>query len=60
MISMLDVILYVVAIYVTVAFVVTITDVALAVMYARGYYHRHPELEPPDRFFVRIGLWGVR
>lgn len=60
MVTMLDVILYLVVVFAVVSFVVAITDVALAVMYARGYYRRHPELEPPDRFLVRLGLWGVR
>jgi hypothetical protein len=60
MISMFDVILYVMAVCACFGLVWIATDVALAVMFARSYYRRHPELEPPDRFLVRLGLWGVR
>jgi hypothetical protein len=57
---MISVILYVVAVFVTVLSVWGATEVALGVMYARDYYGRHPELEPPDRFLVRLGLRGIR
>jgi hypothetical protein len=60
MVSMSDVILYLVVVFVALGSIVLATDVALAVMYARDYYRRHPELEPPDRYWVRIGLRGVR
>lgn len=60
MVSMVDVILYLVAAFVVLGIVWLATDVALAVMYARDYYRRHPEFEPPDRFLVRLGLKGVR
>lgn len=57
---MRDVILYVVAVLVAFWLVFAAVEVSLAVMYARGFYRRHPELEPPDRFLVRVGLRGVR
>lgn len=60
MVSMYDVILYLVVVCAALGFIVMATDVALAVMYARDYYRDHPELEPPDRFWVRLGLWRVR
>lgn len=58
--SMLTIIGYLVVVAACFSFVLALTDVGCAVMYARDYYRRHPELEPPDRFWVRIGLWGVR
>jgi hypothetical protein len=27
---------------------------------ARQYYREHPDAIPPDKFLVRLGLWGVR
>lgn len=59
-VSMLDVLGYVLVVVAAFCFVALVTDVALAVMYARDYYSRHPELEPPDKRLVRIGLRGIR
>ena len=58
--SMLTIIGYLVAVAGFVSAVYVVSEVGLAVMYARSYYRRHPELVAPDRFWVRIGLWGVR
>jgi hypothetical protein len=60
MVSMRDVILYMVGAFSVCLLVYAATDVALAVMYARDFYRRHPELTPPDKFLVRLGLRGVR
>lgn len=59
-VSMVDVILYLVVVFMVVGIVTLATDVALAVMYARDYYRRHPELDPPNKRLVRLGLRGIR
>ena len=59
-VTMLDVCLYVAAVLALVLYVFVVTEVGLGVMYARAYYRQHPELEPPNRRFVRLCLRGVR
>ena len=38
----------------------TIAQVVGAVREARAFYRQHPELEPPDKFLVHLGLWRAR
>jgi len=59
-IAMNSVILYSVVVLIAVGSVVAATDIALAVMYAREHYRRHPELDPPNRYLVRLFLRGTR
>lgn len=60
MVSMLEVLVYLVVVGAAFAVCLSATDVALAVMYARSYYRRHPDRTPPDRLLVRLCLRGVR
>lgn len=58
--SMYAVLAYVLAASLLVVLIFVLHEVIGAVLCARGYYRWHPELVPPDRFLVRVGLWRCR